>query len=95
MSAHHAGALLEAAKLELDRVHRAAIDADAGELRRGLDLALLSLQGAADAGLEDDTSKAVLAAISSLKVAQSDLDGGALAEMTHLIEAARTSLAAL
>lgn len=92
---HHAGALLETARLELDRVHRAALATDAGELRRGLDLAIAALEKVVDAGLDAPTTEAVTAACSSLQHARADLEGGALVEMMHLIETARSSLAAL
>ncbi len=36
---HHAEALIETARLELDRAHRAALGMEAGEVRRGLELA--------------------------------------------------------
>lgn len=90
-----AGALLEDVKLELDSVHRAALAADAGALRRGLDLSITNLEKALEAGLEDGTETAVAAILSSLETARSDLEGGALVEMAQLIETARASLALL
>ena len=43
---HHQDALIETARLELDRAHRAALGMQAGEVRRGLELALAALQAA-------------------------------------------------
>lgn len=92
---HQAGALLEDVKLELDGVHRAALAADAGALRRGLDLAITMLEKAVAAGLDDATGTTVAAVVASLETARSDLEGGALVEMAHLIETARTNLGRL
>lgn len=93
MSTHHGRVLLETAQGELDRVHRAAIAADAGELRRGLDLAVAALREALPSGLDAETSDAVGAVLARLETAQADLDSGALVEMALLVEEARTSLA--
>ena len=92
---HHGRALLEQAQLALDRVHRAALAANAGEIRRGLDLAVTALQEAGSAGLGADTDQAIGTVCATLKAAQTDLDGGALVEMEKLIETARSSLAKL
>lgn len=89
----HGRALLETAQLELDRVHRAAIAADAGELRRGLDLALAALREAGSAGLGADAEGTISAVRAKLETALADLDGGALVEMELLIEDSRTRLA--
>lgn len=95
VEAHHARALLEEAQLALDRVHRAALAANAGELRRGLDLAVTALRKAGSTGLGPDADQAIGDAQASLEEARADLDGGALVEMEKLVEAARSSLAKL
>lgn len=95
VEAHHARALLEEAQLALDRVHRAALAANAGELRRGLTLAIAALREAGSAGLGPEADQAIGAAQAALASAQTDLDGGALVEMEKLIEAARSDLAKL
>ena len=92
---HHGRALLEQAQLALDRVHRAALAANAGEIRRGLDLAVTALQEAGSAGLDADIGQAIGTVRATLEEARTDLDGGALVEMEKLIEAARSSLAKL
>ena len=92
---HHARALLEEAQLALDRVHRAAIAANAGELRRGLDLAVTALREAGSAGLGTDADQAIGTVRATLEAARTDLDSGALVEMEKLIETARSSLATL
>jgi len=92
---HHGRALLEEAQLALDRVHRAALAANAGELRRGLDLAIAALREARSAGLGDAAEQAIGTVQADLEVARTDLDGGALVEMEKLIETARNSLATL
>jgi hypothetical protein len=92
---HHGRALLEQAQLALDRVHRAALAANAGEIRRGLDLAVTALQEAGSAGLDADTDQAIGTVRATLEAARTDLDGGALVEMEKLIETARSSLAKL
>ncbi len=95
METHHGRALLEEAQLALDRVHRAALAANAGELRRGLDLAIAALREARSAGLGDAAEQAIGTVQADLEVARTDLDGGALVEMEKLIETARNSLATL
>ena len=92
---HHGRALLEEAQLALDRVHRAALAANAGEIRRGLDLAVTALQEAGSAGLDADMDQAIGTLRATLEAARTDLDGGALVEMEKLIETARSSLAKL
>jgi hypothetical protein len=92
---HHARALLEEAQLTLDRVHRAALAANAGELRRGLDLAVSALREAGSAGLGAEADQAIGTVQATLEAARTDLDGGALVEMEKLIETARNSLAKL
>ena len=95
IEAHHARALLETAQLELDRVHRAAIAANAGEIRRGLALAMTALQDAGSAGLGEAADQTIATVLASLQAARSDLDDGALVEMEKLVETARSSLAQL
>ncbi len=95
VEAHHARALLEEARSALERVHRAALAANAGEIRRGLDLAVTSLQGAGSAGLGADADQVIGTVRATLETARTDLDGGALVEMEKLIETARSSLANL
>ena len=91
--AHHGHALIEAAREALDTVHRAALAADAGGLRRGLTIAASALADAAATRLGDEEKAAVTAAQGSIGKALADLDGGALSEMEALIEAARGVLA--
>ncbi len=86
--AYHGGALVETARLELDRAHRGAAAMDAGEMRRGLQLALTALQEAAAA----DTAGPMGALASKVAKALADLDSGSLTEMESLIESVRTSL---
>ncbi len=95
VEAHHARALLEDAQLALDGVHRAAIAANAGEIRRGLALAITALREAGSAGLGADADQAIGSVRATLEAARTDLDGGALVEMEKLIETARSSLAKL
>ncbi len=91
--AHHAHALIEAARAALDGVHRAALAADAGGLRRGLAVAASNLQQAAQAGLDGEASSAIEGARTIIATALADLDGGALVEMEQQIEEARKKLA--
>jgi len=84
----HAGVLLETAKSELEVVHRAALAADAGAIRRGIDLALTAL-----GQLSGDMAAAVAPVEDSLRAARIDLDAGKLVEMEKLLEVARTALA--
>lgn len=95
MEAHHGLALIEEARLALDGVHRAALAADAGGLRRGLASAdaLLAQTGAAGLGAEMDA--AVAAVRDDIRTAVTDLETGALTGMEALVEAARTKLAAV
>ncbi len=79
---HHA-ALIETARAELERTHRAACAMDAAEMRRGLELALTALQDAGD--------HADLAA--ELGMALGDLDAGRLEHMERTIESVRKALA--
>ena len=95
VEANHARALLEEAQLALDRAHRAAIAADGGELRRGLDLAVAALGSAGSAGLGTEAEGEIGTVLATLQTARADLDSGALVEMEKLIETARGSLAKL
>ncbi len=95
VESHHARALLETAQLELDRVHRAAVAANAGEIRRGLDLALAALREAGLVGLGAEVDQTIGTVQANLTAARTDLDNGALVEMEQLVESARNSLALL
>ena len=95
VEAHHGRAALEEAQLALDRVHRAALAANAGEIRRGLDLAIAALREAASAGLDAAADQVIGTTQAKLEAARADLDRGALVEMEKLIETARSSLATL
>lgn len=99
LETHHQATLIETAKLELDRAHRAALALDAGELRRGLQIARDSLrQSAVSAPGEPEPSVPPVDAqsrmISTLDRALQDLDDGKLSEMANLIEAVRKQLEA-
>ncbi len=86
---HHHDALIETARLELDRAHRAAIAMQAGEVRRGLELAFAALREAAEGGVEPYDALA-----GRIATALGDLDTGALTEMTQIIETARKQIEA-
>ncbi len=86
---HHQDALLETARLELDRAHRAAIALEAGEVRRGLELALTAFRSAGEA---DSERYAPLA--SQIETALTDLNAGSLADMERIIEAVRKEIEA-
>jgi hypothetical protein len=91
-SAHHREALIETARLELGRAHKAALQMSAGEIRRGLELALDALvaveRDESDAaGLDGCTTK--------LRTALADLDAGSLAAMGSLIEDVRKTVETL
>ena len=93
IEAHHGHALIEAARAALDGVHRAALAADAGGLRRGLAVAAASLQEATQAGLDEEAAHAVEGAQAIIATALKDLDSGALVNMEQQIEGARKKLA--
>ena len=95
IEAHHGRALLETAQLELDRAHRAAVTANAGEIRRGLDLALAALREAESAGLGAEMDQTIGMVRDNLTAARLNLDSGSLVAMEQLLETARTSLAQL
>ena len=89
IEAHHHEALLQTARLELDRAHRGALAMDGGELRRGLELALAALDG-----MEGDVPPGVPGdTIEKLRTALTDLEHGSLAEMDHLVEEVRAAIA--
>ncbi len=87
---HHREALIETAKLELDRAHFAATTMAGGEVRRGLTLALSAFREMVS--LDEKDAASFKDIISGLEQAQADLDNGQLAEMERLIESARTKL---
>jgi hypothetical protein len=87
---HHQGALIETARTELDRAHRAAIAMEAAEVRRGLSLAETALNDAA-AGPDGELYRGLAARVAA---AQADLAGGALAEMALIIEDVRKAIEA-
>lgn len=93
IEANHGRALIEEAQLALDAVHRAALAADAGGLRRGLDTADDLLQQSAQAGLGNEADAAVALVRADIATARADLENGALTAMEPLIETARTKLA--
>ena len=95
IEAHHGRALIEEAQLALESVHRAALAADAGNLRRGLDMADSLLQQTAQSSLGADADAAVASVRADIATALADLESGALTAMEPLIEAARTKLAAV
>ena len=82
--AHHKGVLIESAQTELDRAHRAAMNMDGAEMRRGLQVALTALQDAGEHSLA-----------ARVETALADLDNGALSEMALIIEGVRTDLAVI
>ena len=95
---HHQASLIETAQLELERAHRAALALDAGEIRRGVQLALDALReaalpadGEAEASVPPPATLHAMAA--TLERALADLQDGRLAELGALLEAARKDLA--
>jgi len=92
---HHFEALIETARLELDRAHRAALSVEAGEIRRGLELSIAALRDAAEAsaGTEVVPTPETAGRIgASLRTALADLDQGSLSELGTLLEKARKDL---
>ena len=89
---HHFDALIATAKLELERAHRGALSIEAGEIRRGMELALTALREAAagEAGIPDPATLTGLR--ETLTTALAELDGGQLSGMEARIEAARHRL---
>jgi hypothetical protein len=99
LETHHQATLIENAKLELDRAHRAALALDSGELRRGLQIARDSLrEGAVPVPETPEPSvpstDKLARLITFLDRALADLDAGKLAELGNLIEEARKELEA-
>ena len=88
LEAHHDQALIETARSELDRAHRAVIAMQAGEVRRGLQLALTALQSVA----AEEGGERYAALASQVQDALRALDTGALADMDTIIEAARKAM---
>ena len=86
---HHGEALIETARLELDRAHRAALGMEAGEVRRGLELGLTALREAAQAG-----NKGCGPLAQQIETALADLDKGSLMEMAKIIEEVRKAIEA-
>jgi hypothetical protein len=92
---HHGRALIEEARLALDALHRAALAADAGGLRRGLGVAESLLQQTEQAGLGGEADAAIAGVRNDIATALSDLETGELTGMEALIETARTKLNAV
>ena len=96
---HRQASLIETARLELERAHRAALALDAGEIRRGVQLALDALSEAAvPRGGEAEASvpapETLQRLAGTLGRVLTDLQDGRLAELGALLEAARKELAA-
>ncbi len=89
IEAHHQDALLQTARLELDRAHRGARAMEAGEIRRGLELALAALREL----MADRPPEMPEDAADKVQAALADLDAGSLAEMDKLIEDVRAAIA--
>ena len=85
---HHRRALLETAQLELDRAHQAARTLSAGDIRRGLDIALISLRDA-------EPDSLLQSCIERLEQALASLDAGKLSVVGTLIEQVRKDLEAV
>ena len=93
--AHHGRALIEEARLALDAVHRAALAADAGGLRRGLGVADTLLRQTEQTGLGGEVDAVVAVVRGDIATALTDLETGELVGMEALIETARTKLNAV
>lgn len=95
---HHQASLIETAQLELERAHRAALALDAGEIRRGVQLALDALHQAA-VPVAGETEALVPPSATLQRLAGTldrvlaDLQDGRLAELGALLEATRKELA--
>ncbi len=92
---HHFDALIATARLELDRAHRAALAVEAGEIRRGLELAITALRDAAAAPAGPGVAPSPETAgrlRATLQTALADLDRGSLSELGTLLEQARKDL---
>jgi hypothetical protein len=96
--AEHREALIETARLELDRAHRGVIAMNAGEMRRGLELAAGALRDGAsvlvvkDGPADGQRSKTLSDLAETLKEALANLDDGLLSEMAKLVEDVRKEL---
>ena len=100
----HYNALIATARGELDNAHRAAISAEAGDLRRGLQMSLNAMAEAATmpeadeepvAGEVPAASPELLASVRAMvEKAMADLEEGSLAGMASRIEDARKELGA-
>lgn len=94
---HHQAALIETARLELTRAHRAVLALDAAEIRHGMQIALNALREAAGTG-QNSVEPSVLPRDKLVRLAESlehaliDLQDGALAELGALVEATRKEL---
>lgn len=91
----HHDALIETARLELDRAHRAVLAVEAGEIRRGVSLAVTALTEASTDGVTSDATPGrdlLQAVLAMLGQVQADLDSGSLAELGNRLEAARKQL---
>jgi hypothetical protein len=89
IEAHHQDALLQTVRLELDRAHRGARAMEAGEIRRGLELALTALREL----MADRPPQIPADALDKVQTALADLDAGLLADMDKLIEEMRAAIA--
>ncbi len=85
---HHREALIETAQLELDRAHDAAKSMSAGDIRRGLDIAVISLR-------EAQSNGDLQPYIDRLEQALVALDAGKLSAVGALIEQLRKELETL
>ena len=93
VESHHKASLIEAARLELERAHRAALALDVGEIRRGVQLALNALSEAAESEASMPLPETLQRLSAMLGRALVDLQDGRLAELGSLLEAARKELA--
>jgi hypothetical protein len=89
IEAHHRDSLLQTVRLELNRAHRGARAMEAGEIRRGLELALKALRDL----MPDRPPEIPADALDKVQTALADLDAGALADMDKLIEDVRAAIA--
>jgi hypothetical protein len=96
--AQHREALIETARLELDRAHRGALAMNAAEMRLGLELAIAALREgssvsiAKDGQPEEQRGKRLSDLAEALEEALGSLDDGSLLEMENLIEGVRKEL---
>jgi hypothetical protein len=98
----HYNALIETARAELENAHRAALSAEAGDLRRGLQMSLDAMREAAAMQVDTPGDGSELAAGPELlanmrgmvEKALAELEDGSLADMVSRIEDARKELGA-